>query len=108
MATQSTEGVAVLSYLAVMTRWKWLIIGSRSRVSPPASGISSRGRPSLQATAKLLYVQPVTISNPLVQGYSQTYQQPDIATVSAMVASSQVTDGASSCSRGRTRRPATS
>lgn len=97
MATESTEGLALLGYLAVVSRWKWLI--ATILVACLAAGFAYlRTRtPLYSATAQLLYVQPVTISNPLVlvqSGYSQAYQQPDIATVSAMLTSSQVTSAA--------------
>jgi Mrp family chromosome partitioning ATPase/capsular polysaccharide biosynthesis protein len=95
VATDSSDGVAVLSYFAVMSRWKWLIIGITLACLAAGFGYLLTRTPLYRATAKLLYVQPVTISNPLIQGsYSQTYQQPDIATVSAMVSSGQVTSGA--------------
>ena len=93
MATDSSEGLAVLSYLAVVSRWKWLIIGVTLTCLAAGFAYLYRSTPLYRATAKLLYVQPVTISNPLIQGsYSQSYEQPDIATVSAMVASTQVTE----------------
>lgn len=94
MPTGSSEGVAVLSYLAVMLRWKWLIIGITLVCLAAGMGYLVTQTPMYSATAKLLYVQPVTISNPLVQGSSQTAQQPDLATVSAIVTSGEVTRGA--------------
>lgn len=95
MVTETSEGVAVLGYLAVMARWKWLIIIVTLVCVAAGMGYLFTRTPLYRATTQLLYVQPVTISNPLVQGgYSQTYQQPDVATVSAMVSSTQVTNGA--------------
>ncbi len=102
MATDSSEGLAVLGYLAVMSRWKWLIIGVTAACLAAGFGYVLTRTPMYSATARLLYVQPVTISNPLIQGsYSQTYQQPDIATISAMVGSSQVTSGAFTLLKGK-------
>jgi Mrp family chromosome partitioning ATPase/capsular polysaccharide biosynthesis protein len=95
MVTQTSEGMAVLGYLAVIARWKWLIIIITIACVAAGFGYLFTRTPLYRASTQLLYVQPVTISNPLVQGgYSQTYQQPDVATVSAMISSSQVTDGA--------------
>lgn len=102
MATDSSEGLAVLSYLAVVSRWKWLIVGVMLACLAAGLVYLYRSTPLYRATAKLLYVQPVTISNPLIQGsYSQSYEQPDIATVSAMVASSQVTEATFDLLEGR-------
>lgn len=82
------------SYLEVVTRWKWLIIGITLACLAVGFAYLVTSTPLYRATAKLIYVQPVTISNPLMQqSYSQA-SQPDIATITAMVASSQVTRGA--------------
>ena len=53
----------------------------------------------------------MTISNPLIQGsYFQSYRQPDIATISAIVQSAQVDEAAFELliARARTPRPASS
>jgi len=95
MATDTSEGVAVLSYLGVMLRRKWLIIGVTLACIAAGAGYLYRATPMYEATARLLYVQPVTITNPLIQGsYSQSYQQPDVATISAIVQSEQVNEAA--------------
>jgi len=95
MATDTSEGVAVLNYLGVMLRWKWLIIGATVACMAVGVGYLYRATPMYEATARLLYVQPVTITNPLIQGsYSQGYQQPDVATISAIVQSAQVNEAA--------------
>lgn len=102
VATESSEGVAVLSYLAVISRWKWLIIVVTLACIGAGLGYLATATPTYEATAKLLYVQPVTISNPLIQGsYSQTYQQPDIATISAIVQSTQVNKAAFDLLKGK-------
>jgi len=100
MATESTESLAVLGYLAVMARWKWLIIGITVACVAAGFAYLVTRTPLYVATAKLLYVQPVTITNSLVQG-SQSPQQPDLATVSAMVASSQVNSAAAELLKGK-------
>lgn len=102
MTTDSSEGLAVLTYLAVASRWKWLIIGITSACLAAGFAYLVFTTPLYSATTKLLYAQPVTISNPLIQGsYSQTYQQPDISTISAMVTSSQVTTAALELLKGK-------
>ena len=95
MATESTEGLTVLAYLRVMARWKWLIIGVTVVAGGAGLAYLMTSMPMYKATAQLLYVQQVTISNPLVQGsLAQSLEAPDIDTVSAMVASSQVSSAA--------------
>ncbi len=95
MATDTSEGVAVLNYLGVMLRWKWVIAVVTLACLGAAVAYLMTATPMYEATARLLYVQPVTISNPLIQGsYSQSYQQPDIATISAIVQSAQVNEAA--------------
>lgn len=102
MATDSAEGLAVLGYIAVMSRWRWLIAAILVACLAAGFAYLRTQTPLYSATTKLLYVQPVTISNPLVQGgYSQAYQQPDIATISAMVTSSQVTEAAFKLLKGK-------
>jgi len=94
MAADSSEGLALPSYLEVVIRWKWLIIGITLACLAAGVAYLVTSTPLYRATAKLIYVQPVTVNNPLMQqSYSQT-SQPDIATISAMLASSQVTSGA--------------
>ena len=91
MTTDSSEGLAIISYFAVIRRWKWLVIGITLACLVGSMGYSVTRTALYRATVKLLYVRPVTISNPLVHfSYSDTSQQPDIATVSAMVTSDQV------------------
>lgn len=93
MRTDSTEGGAMLGYLAVVSRWKWVVIGVTLTCLGAGFAYVVTSTPLYRATAKLLYVPPVTISNPLIQsGSLQAYQQPDIGMVSAMVASTQVTE----------------
>lgn len=102
VATSTSETVAVLSYVSVMLRWKWLI--GAVLLLCLAAGVAYLyvTTPLYRATAKLLYVQPVTISNPLIQGGSiQAYEQPDIGQVSAMVTSAQVTQAAAERLRGK-------
>jgi len=101
MATDASEGVAVLNYLAVVIRWKWLIIGVTLACVAGGMVYVVTSTPMYRATAKLLYVQPVTISNPLVQGSPQMAQQPDLATVSAIVTSGEVSQGASDLLEGK-------
>lgn len=102
MARESTEGLAIRGYLAVVLRWKWLIIGIMAVCLVGGVGYLYTATPMYEATAKLLYVQPVTISNSLVQGiYSQNLQQPDVATVSAIVGGGQVTSAAAELLRGK-------
>ena len=48
MATDSSEGVAVLGYLAVMSRWKWLIIGITVAVPRGRLRLSGHAYASLQ------------------------------------------------------------
>ena len=100
MATETTEGLAVLGYLAVMARWKWLIIGITAVCVAAGVGYLYTRTPLYEATARLLYVQPVTISNSLV-GVSQNVQQPELATVSAIVSSGQMTDAAAELLNGQ-------
>jgi len=95
MAGESSEGVAILNYLGVMLRWKWLIVGITVACMAAGFAYLTRATPMYQAMARLLYVQPVTINNPLVQGSNpQNYGQPDIATVSAIVTSAQLNEAA--------------
>ena len=95
MATESSEGLAVLNYLGVMLRWKWLIIGITVACIAAGFGYLTRATPMYQAMARLLYVQPVTINNPLVQGSNpQNYGQPDVATISAIVTSARLNEAA--------------
>ena len=95
VAAESSEGVAVLNYLGVMLRWKWLIVGITAACIAAGYGYLTRATPMYEAMARLLYVQPVTINNPLVQGSNpQNYGQPDIATVSAIVTSAQLNEAA--------------
>lgn len=93
MRTDAAQGGAMLGYLAVVSRWKWLIIGVTLLCLGAGFVHVFTSTPLYRATAKLLYVPPVTINNPLIQsGSLQAYQQPDIGMVSAMVASTQVTE----------------
>jgi len=102
MATDSTEGVAVLNYLAIMLRWKWLIGGVMTLCLGAGIAYLMTTTPLYRASATLLYVQPVTISNPLIQSsYLQTYEQPDLGQISAMVTSVQVTEGAFRILKGK-------
>ena len=67
------EGVAVLNYLAIMLRWKWLIGGVMTLCLGAGIAYLMTTTPLYRASATLLYVQPVTISNPLIQSsYLQT------------------------------------
>lgn len=102
MATESTEGVALLGYVSIMARWKWLIIGVTVVCAAAGFGYLKTRTPKYRATAELLYVQQVAINNPLVQAsVTQTLQQPDIGTLSALIASSQVSGMAGQLLRGK-------
>ena len=70
MTTEPSEGFAPLVYLAVIGRWKWLVIGVTLLAGIAGLAYLKTRTPMYQATAELLYAQPVTISNPLVQGAS--------------------------------------
>jgi Mrp family chromosome partitioning ATPase/capsular polysaccharide biosynthesis protein len=95
MASESAQGLAVRDYLGVIARRKWLIIGLTIACAIAGVAYLITATPQYLATAKMLYVQPVAITNPLVQGgVFQALQQPDMDAISATVASSQVGDAA--------------
>ena len=95
MATESSQGLAVRDYLAVVIRRKWLIVGFTVVCALAGIAYLVTTTPLYQATAKLLYVQPVAINNPLVQGgMFQALVQPDMDAISATVASNQVSGDA--------------
>ena len=102
MTPERSEGFAPLVYLAVISRWKWLVIGLTLLAVIAGLAYLKTRTPMYQATAELLYAHPITISNPLVLGgVPQTLQEPDIDTVSAVVASSQVGGEAAQLLKGR-------
>lgn len=95
MTTEPSEGFAPLVYLAVIGRWKWLVIGVTLLAGIAGVAYLKTRTPVYQATAGLLYAQPVAIGNPFVNGgVPETPLEPDFDAVSALVASNQVSSAA--------------
>ncbi len=91
MTTQQNEGLSVGSYLGVLARWKWLIIGVTVLVGAAGGAYAWTRTPMYAASAQLLYVQQVGITSALGQGQvDQTLQQADIGSVPAVVSSAVV------------------
>ncbi len=102
MTTESSEGFEPLAYLAVIYRWKWPVIAVTVLCAVLGLAYLKTRTPQYLATAQLLYAQPVTISNQLVQGsVPQALLQPNLATVSAVITSSQVASAAARLLNGR-------
>jgi Chain length determinant protein len=68
VATESTEVLAVVGYLGVMARWKWLIVAVTAVCGVAGLAYVKTRTPMYRASAQLIYVQPVTTADPLVEG----------------------------------------
>ena len=101
MTTQPSEGFEPLVYLAVLYRWKWLVIAATLLCVVLGYAYLGTRTPLYAATAQLLYSQPVTVANPLMGGaVIQALQQPDVSTVSAVVSGEQVSEAAAELLEG--------
>lgn len=102
MTTEPSEGFEPLVYLAVIYRWKWPVVAVTVLCAALGLAYLTTLTPQYQATAQLLYVQPVTVPTSLVQGgVPYTLQQPNLATVSAVITSSQLGSAAARLLGGR-------
>jgi Mrp family chromosome partitioning ATPase/capsular polysaccharide biosynthesis protein len=89
MTLQQDEGLSLHSYLRVLSRWKWLIIGATIVVGFLGAAYTYTRTPLYQAGAQLLYQQQINPTNNF-NGIDTNQQQADIGSVPAVVASSQV------------------
>jgi len=89
MTMQQDEGLSLYSYLRVISRWKWLIIGTTIVIGFLGAVYAYTRTPLYQAGAQLLYQQQVNPTNNF-NGIDTNQQQADIGSVPAVVASSQV------------------
>ncbi|MGO8684679.1 MAG: Wzz/FepE/Etk N-terminal domain-containing protein [Thermoleophilia bacterium] len=91
MTTPTTDGFSLHDYLAILRRWKWLVVATTLVVALAGWAYLHTRTPMYSATAQLLYTQQTNIGSPLSQSFvDQTQQQADIGSVPAVLASGQV------------------
>lgn len=91
MTAEPSGGFDPFAYLAVVYRWKWLVVGVITLSAIVGFAYVKTRTPLYQATARLLYSHPVIVSNPLTGGSDLTaLRQPDWGTASSVITGNQV------------------
>ena len=91
MTAEPSDGFDPFAYLAVVYRWKWLVVGVITLSAIVGFAYVKTRTPLYQATARLLYSHPVIVSNPLTGGSDLTaLRQPDWGTASSVITGNQV------------------
>ena len=95
MSERPADGLSIRSYLGVLLRWKWVVLGVTIAITVVGSAYTWTRTPMYAATSQLLYVNQIDISNPLSQSYMDTTaQQAEIESAPSVVASSSVQETA--------------
>jgi len=95
MDERHTDGLSLRTYVSVLLRWKWVALGVVVVVTLAGCAYTWTRTPMYSATAQLLYVRQIDISNPLAQSYLDTSaQQAEIESAPAVVASLSVRERA--------------
>ena len=93
MSTSETEadGLSIRSYLRIVARWKWAVIGVTVVVGALGAAYTWTRTPMYSATSNVLWVQQIDMSNPLSYSYFDTgAQQAEIESVPTIIDSNAV------------------
>ena len=91
MSKQETDGLSFRSYVAVIARWKWVVILVTVLVTAAGVAYFWTRTPMYSSTATLLYSQQIDIANPLAQTYfDPNAQQAEIQSVPTIIDTAKV------------------
>jgi succinoglycan biosynthesis transport protein ExoP len=93
MSTRETneDGLSIRSYLRVVARWKWAVIGVTVLIGALGIAYTWTRTPMFSASSNVLWVQQIALSNPLSQPYFDTgAQQAEIESVPTIIDSAKV------------------
>lgn len=95
MKEKATDGLSLRTYLHVLARWKWAVIGVTLVVTLAGTAYTWTRTPMYAASSELLYIKQIDIVNPLSQSYiDTTAQQAEIESVPTVVGSESVRSAA--------------
>ncbi len=95
MNEKTTDGLSLRTYLHVLARWKWAVIGVTLVVTLAGTAYTWTRTPMYAASSELLYIKQIDIANPLSQSYiDTTAQQAEIESAPTVVDSESVRSAA--------------